>query len=626
MLVDVLPDIDAILKALIVETDNREQDVVRALIVQRQLASRATARRYRLSLYITSLVLLVSLVILGLQLRKRALALRRQAAFEHVIADISMRFINSQHHELAARVEGALEQLAEFIGADRAYFVVAKHSSIYQWAREDVGIAKGWPELMMYRALRFDPSQDGIIRTARCKPDSLERELLEVAGLQSWLCVRSLGNRADTILGFDGVHARALGSRDDFALFRMAFDAIINAMDRVIHEQERERLEASLQHADRMETIGTFASGIAHNFNNIVAAILGYTEIADARIRAGKEPTGSLGEIRRAGERARELVDRILSFGSRSEGRRQPLSVKALISETQSLLSASLPPDISLSVIDASETMIVWGERAQLQQVILNVCNNATQAMDSLGTIDIQIEAHHITHSLQVGRKVLQPGRFTIISISDPGRGMDKATMERIFEPFFTTRSEGNGLGLATVRDIVEEHSGSIEVRSTLGVGTRFIIWLPSVWSQDLISVQRAGLSGSDFGRAVLVFDIDQEHLLRHEEIVAALGYEPLGFTDLTDAEQACGSRDTDFDAVLVCHQPGGAALSSAAALHAAAPNLPIILAVPSTRNLDSSLLAASGIAGIVRHPLTSSELSSALARCLAPSVARLSA
>jgi DNA-binding NtrC family response regulator len=176
------------------------------------------------------------------------------------------------------------------------------------------------------------------------------------------------------------------------------------------------------------------------------------------------------------------------------------------------------------------------------------------------------------------------------------------------------------------VRDIVEEHNGSIEVRSTLGVGTRFIIWLPSVWSQDLISVQRAGLSGSDFGRAVLVFDIDQEHLLRHEEIVAALGYEPLGFTDLTDAEQACGSRDTDFDAVLVCHQPGGAALSSAAALHAAAPNLPIILAVPSTRNLDSSLLAASGIAGIVRHPLTSSELSSALARCLAPSVARLSA
>ncbi len=479
---------------------------------------------------------------------------------------------------------------------------------------------------MMYRALRLDPGPDGIIRTARCRPDASERELLEVAGLQSWLCVRSLGNRADTILGFDGVNARALGSRDDFALFRMAFDAIINAMDRVIHEQERERLEASLQHADRMETVGTFASGIAHNFNNIVAAILGYTEIADARIRAGKEPTGSLGEIRRAGERARELVDRILSFGSRGEGRRQPLSVKALISETQSLLSASLPPDISLSVIDASETMIVSGERAQLQQVILNVCNNAAQAMDGLGTIDIQIEAHDITHSLQVGRKVLQPGRFTIISISDPGRGMDKATMERIFEPFFTTRAEGNGLGLATVRDIVEEHNGSIEVRSTLGVGTRFIIWLPSVWSQDLISVQRAGLSGSDFGRAVLVFDMGQEPLLRHEEIVAALGYEPLGFTDLAEAEQACRSRDTDFDAVLVCHQPGGAALSSAAALHAAAPNLPIILAVPSTRNLDSSLLAASGIAGIVRHPLTSAELSSALARCLAPSVARLSA
>ena len=175
-------------------------------------------------------------------------------------------------------------------------------------------------------------------------------------------------------------------------LFRMAFDAIANAVGRINLEQEKERLEANLLQARRMETIGAFASGIAHNFNNIVGAILGHTEMADAQVRSGRRPDGNLAEIRRAGERARELVDQILRFGSRSDRRRERIDVKALIAETKSLLVASLPSHVGLTVNETSGATVVSAEPAQLQQVVLNLCNNAAQAMDDPGIIEIRIE------------------------------------------------------------------------------------------------------------------------------------------------------------------------------------------------------------------------------------------
>jgi signal transduction histidine kinase/CheY-like chemotaxis protein len=624
---DLLPATDAVLKALIAEASTREQDVVHSLILKRQLAARASARRYRILLYAASLILLGALVYFGLQLRARANALRRRAAFEHVMAGISTRFINSRPHEIMEHVESALGKLAECVGADRAYFVVAAEPpQIYRWSREGVEFPLGWPERALHLASRFNRGEDCLIHIPKvrpCYPYETMNQLVD-AGLQGWLCVpNTSGKRADAILAFDALHAGALTQWTEFAFFRMAFDAIASAVSRVVLEQEKERLEASLQQARRMETIGTFASGIAHNFNNIVGAILGYAEMADARVKSEGHPAASLAEIRRAGERARELVDQILTFGRRGEGRREPICIKALVAEAKSLLAASLPSHIGITVSETTELTVVSAEPAQLQQVILNVCNNAAQAMDKPGVIEIQIAVREATAPLRVGHIGIGPGRFTIVSISDPGRGMDEATLERIFEPFFTTRPDGNGLGLATVREIVQEHDGAVEVQSTLGAGTRFDFWLPSVLSNEPISVQHAaGIAGRGAGETVLVVETDRGRLLRHEEILAALGYEPVGFTKLHEAALA-HAVEARFDVALVCHQPGAtSALDFATALHDIAPNLPIILAAPSARDLDAPMLAASGISEVVHHPLTSAELAGALLRCLRPSVA----
>ena len=458
LICDLSLEIDAIVRTLVVERSDREQDVVRALIMKRQLDARSSARRYRLSLYGASLVMLGVLLLLGLQLWNRALVLRRRAAFEHVISDISMRFINSQHFEMAAHVESALAKLAEFLDADRAYFATTSEPTrTYRWARRGVVLREDWPELALKVASHCDLEEDGVIYIPKVRPCQSDEatNLLATAGLQSWLCVPSLGKSTCGMLGFDTVHPGASVSRIEVSLLRMAFDAIANAVARAGLEREKERLQANLQHAGRMETIGTFAVGIAHNFNNIVAAIVGYTEIADARITSGKEPVESFVEIRKAAERARELVDQILSFGRRGEGRCELISVLVLISEAMSLLSASLPNHIDVSVSSASEDAMVTAEAAQLQQVILNVCNNAAQAMDDPGVIEIYIAIQEVTAPIWISHRQLDPGYYSTISISDSGRGMDQATLSQVFEPFFTTRSNGSGLGLATVREIV---------------------------------------------------------------------------------------------------------------------------------------------------------------------------
>jgi CheY-like chemotaxis protein/anti-sigma regulatory factor (Ser/Thr protein kinase) len=262
---------------------------------------------------------------------------------------------------------------------------------------------------------------------------------------------------------------------------------------------------------------------------------------------------------------------------------------------------------------------VVSGEPGQLQQVILNLCNNAAQAADKPGVIEIRIEVRETAHALRVGRKDVGPGRFAVISVSDQGPGIDEATLERIFEPFFTTRADGNGLGLATVREIVEEHGGAVEVTTAIGAGARFDAWLPCVPSNEPVSAKFSpGKTGRGAGETVLVLESDRSSLLRHEDILAALGYEPVGFTRLAEAAMACRAARTRFDAALVCHMPGGSALDLAASLHDIVPALPIILATPSTQDLDAQLLAASGITEVVHHPLSSAQLAGTLSRCLA--------
>jgi CheY-like chemotaxis protein len=216
----------------------------------------------------------------------------------------------------------------------------------------------------------------------------------------------------------------------------------------------------------------------------------------------------------------------------------------------------------------------------------------------------------------------LPTGRYVRILVKDRGHGMDDATRSRIFEPFFTTRPAGNGLGLATAREIVREHGGTITVASRPAAGTCFAVWLPcATISEDAAS--NAGLQARPTlplgeGQTILVFDPDPATRLRDEEILAALGYEAVGFADMDHALSACAEASGRFAAVLACQSASVAsALRFACAVHSRVPRLPLILATSSAAADEPAELARAGIRELVNWPLNASDIAMTLARVL---------
>jgi signal transduction histidine kinase/CheY-like chemotaxis protein len=618
-----LPETDTVVRSVFAVPRNGESEAIRGLLLARKNNAEGRAKSFRHILYATSLLLLGSLTYLALSLQYRARSLRRRAAMEHVIASISTRFINSRPRDVTAHVEIALEELALHLGAARAYFVVGgERLRTYRWSRRGVHFPSGWPKSALQISARFARQDKEAVQI----PDvcSLEAgdgvDALLAADLQGWLFIPSRSEqRSHAVLGFDTLRPGPIARAEELSLLRMACDAIENAVSRECLQRDRERLEANLQHARRMETVGALTSGIAHNFNNIIGAILGYTETAQAYVGPERRSVESLSEIRRAAERARDLVGQILTFGRGGALRTTRISLEALVSEAKSLLDVSLGADVKIAVLQTSQVAFVRGAPAHLQQVVLNVCKNAAQAMDQPGTIEIEINAHHLSLAMQTNTGELPPGRYAVIAVTDPGRGMDETTQERMFEPFFSSRLEGNGLGLATVREIVLQHYGAIRVQSAPGVGTRFEIWLPCVTPEQLLlEKDKDGdrLSGRGAGETVLVLEADRDRLLRHEEILAALGYEPVGFSYPAEALGALRAAPNRFDAALLCCHLHGVdvMLDLANDLRAIAPPLPLILATASPSDFGAPSLAGAGIEAVVQKPFTSGELADALA------------
>jgi len=628
-----LPQTEGVLKSVFVVAGGSEPADLRSLALAHRQDAEARATSFRYSLLGLSLLLAAALLGLGINLLRRAEALRKRAAIEHILAGISTRFINSRPADVTSLIEEALAQLGMNCGADRAYFLVAgEGSEAYTWSRGGKAYPQSWPAraMLVAHAAKHEEGEMIHVSSVRALPSGPGVNALVESGTQAWLSVRGRAKGREALLGLDFATPGRKDTACEPALLQMAFNAVASVVDRNALERDRSRLEANLQQARRMETVGSFASGIAHNFNNIIGAILGFAETAQAYLKPGgrqrahaAEGPGSrvdetLTEIRNAGERARKLVEQILAFARRSPIPRTPTSLKAVIAEARSLLEASLPSTIHIVVHQSPQPVIIDAQPTQLQQVILNICSNAAQAMDGAGVIQIEMDVRGANTAPRLDHGKLGSGPHAVIAITDAGRGMDGAIRERMFEPFFTTRVAGNGLGLATVREIVLEHGGALRVSSSPGAGTRMEIWLPALHAGQLVDTTvevqppRRGR-----GEAILVLEADRDRLLRHEEVIAALGYEPVGFTQPAEAANACQAAPARFDAALLCgHGPAvDDALRLLAPFRKGPADLSIIVATPSARALDARSLARAGVSAVVGQPFIASELAATLAR-----------
>jgi signal transduction histidine kinase/ActR/RegA family two-component response regulator len=385
-------------------------------------------------------------------------------------------------------------------------------------------------------------------------------------------------------------------------------------------EEEMQRLERQLLQAQRLEALGTLAGGVAHDFNNILSAILGYGEMALRDVPGTGRLRRDLSSIMTAGERGRALVERILAFSRSGMTERVAVNVEEVVRESLRLLSATLPPSVRISArLDAGRAAML-GDSTQIHQLLMNLGSNAIQAMPSGGTLDVALEVKHFDLGSLATIGTIGSGDYLVLEVSDSGSGISPEILDRIFDPFFTTKEVGvgTGLGLSLVHGIVTEVGGAIDVASMSGEGSRFTVYLPR--AGDAPEAGAAGETVVPRGnrQRVLVID-DEEPLVRlTANALEDLGYVPTGFMSGAKALDSFRADPDRFDAVITDERmPGISGTELIRQIREVRGDIPIVLVTGYLSTAVASGARAAGADEVLRKPLALRELAASMARAL---------
>lgn len=302
---------------------------------------------------------------------------------------------------------------------------------------------------------------------------------------------------------------------------------------------ERKRLEQQFLRAQRMESIGTLAGGIAHDLNNILVPImLGVDLLREARLT--QEERAVLATIGGSARRARELVKQVFTFARGVEGARVPLRLGSIIREVLAIIERTFPKNLRIVSESIDSELVIRGDATQLNQVLLNLCVNARDAMPGGGSLTIRAFSRDLDEREAARIDAPKPGTYVLVEVADTGCGMPTRVRDRIFEPFFTTKDvgQGTGLGLSTALGIVRSHEGFIQVESEPGRGSRFQLYFPAVEQALVAEVAEEG--GRELprgaGECILVVDDEETILEISRGMLEAVGYRVLSARDGRDA------------------------------------------------------------------------------------------
>ncbi len=319
---------------------------------------------------------------------------------------------------------------------------------------------------------------------------------------------------------------------------RDASGDIISVIETINDITERKRLEEQLRHAQRLESLGTLAGGVAHDFNNMLNVIVGYGGMMEMRMPKDDPNMHYLKEILAASDRATNLTQALLIFSRKQPAEMKPVSINNLVEGMKKMVLRLIGEDIDTKITLASERLTVLGDHGQLEQVLMNFATNARDAMPDGGMLTIETKPYEIDSAFMHAHGFGRPGRYVLISVSDTGSGMDESTRERIFEPFFTTkgRGQGTGLGLSIVYGIIKQHGGYINCCSEPERGTTFKVYLPLV-DEELGKTEEAapkGVMGGD--ETILVADDDENIRRLAKDLLERHGYEVIEAQDGAEA------------------------------------------------------------------------------------------
>jgi PAS domain S-box-containing protein len=441
---------------------------------------------------------------------------------------------------------------------------------------------------------------------------------------------RLLHTRKVCVKGADGLTKYLLGISEDITESKQG-------------EAARAALEEQLRESHKMEAIGTLAGGIAHDFNNVLATILGNAELARQDLSASPLALVSIEEIRKAGARARDLVQQILSFSRRQPTERKPTALAPVVREAVRLLRATLPARLVLEVHCETEVPAALADANQVKQVLINLASNAMQAIrGGPGHIAIRLDTVMLDAALAGSHPALGamharcPGPVVRLAVTDDGDGMDPATLGKAFEPFFTTRAvnEGTGLGLSVVHGIVEGHDGAIVVESEPGKGSTFTVYLPAADAGDagkgreaqagapgvgkgaVATAAEPGSVGAGGGQHILYVDDDESLVFLVDRLLKRRGFRVSTFTNQRAALEALRADPARFDLVVTDYNmPGMSGLDVAREVRAIRADLPVAVATGFVDEALRALAAAAGVRELVFKADAAEDLCDSLAR-----------
>jgi nitrogen-specific signal transduction histidine kinase/CheY-like chemotaxis protein len=320
-------------------------------------------------------------------------------------------------------------------------------------------------------------------------------------------------------------------------------------------EEERVGLERRLRQVQKMEAVGQLAGGVAHDFNNVLQAIQGYTELALAQLEQGHPITPKLREVVRSTERAAALTRQLLTFSRRETLQPRNLDLNDVVSDLTKMLRRVIGEEIQLNFFPARAAPFVYADAGQLEQLLMNLCLNARDAMPEGGDLNIETSLVPAGSRSERSHPPIGDGEYVLLRVSDTGEGMTPDVQERVFEPFFTTKKvgEGTGLGLATVYAIVERHGGAVELTSQPGRGTVVRVYLPVSRVSD--SPQAAAVGGrEDPGGSETLLLAEDDEMVRNlaATVLRSAGYELLIARDGEEALEVLRRHASRIDAAVL--------------------------------------------------------------------------
>ncbi|MGJ7505953.1 PAS domain-containing protein [Variovorax sp. GT1P44] len=349
------------------------------------------------------------------------------------------------------------------------------------------------------------------------------------------------------------IHTNGLLSRDDQGRPRRYTGSVSDITERKAGEAALRRAEAAIQQMQRLDAVGTLAGGVAHDFNNILAVILGFGEASMKNTRPGSRMRRDLERILSAGERGRALVERILTFSRSSVGARVVVHVESVVAESLAMLEAMRPPHVEVTARLGSGGATMIGDPTQVHQLLMNLATNGIQAMRSSGCLQIDLCCATIEQGRMATTGPLASGHYIVLSVRDDGAGIDPSIRDRIFDPFFTTKDvgTGTGLGLSLVHGIVTELGGAIDVSTELDVGSCFTAFLPRAGEKAAQRVQLPLPVARGNNERILIVDDEEPLVQLTSDMLAELGYRPEAFTSAELALEALRRDAGSFDAII---------------------------------------------------------------------------